>query len=277
MSRGMIGNADRRARAAPRRITALASVAIGGLVLAIVSCGSSGTSAGSHGQAISGKVVVFADTALEGAFDAIGPKFQQAHPAVAVTFDYADSLSLATRLSQGRKADVFAAAGAHGLTVAGERVTTGGPRVLASDKLVIVVGLGNPKGITTVSDLERPGIRVVECDPDMPCSAYSRTVFTRSGVTVRPAAGVSGVGAVIAKVAKGHADAGIVYVSDVKSGGCEIGYVPIPAGKTVTVRYQAATVKDARNPAGARAFISYALSPAGQKVLAKYGLEPPGG
>ena len=295
MSRGTMGSADRRRRAAPRRNRArgqqaarrargqqparraLAGVAIGGIALAIASCGSSGISAGPRGHAISGNVVVFADTALEGAFDAIGPKFEKAHPGVTVTFDFADSLSLATRLSQGRKADVLAAAGAHGLTVAGLRVTTGKPAVLASDKLVIVVGLGNPKGITSVSDLEKPGIKVVECAPAMPCSAYSRTVFTRSGVTIHPAAEVSSVGAVIAKVGKGHADAGIVYVSDVKSGGCEIGYVPIPASKTVTVSYPAATVRGARNPASAGAFIKYVLSRAGQTVLAKYGFQPSGG
>jgi len=54
--------------------------------------------------------VVFAATSLTEAFDTIGAQFQAAHPGVTVKFNYNGSSSLATFITQGAPADVFASA-----------------------------------------------------------------------------------------------------------------------------------------------------------------------
>ena len=58
----------------------------------------------------SGTLVVFAATSLTDAFNMIGAQFQQAHPGVSVKFNYNGSSSLATQITQGAPADVFASA-----------------------------------------------------------------------------------------------------------------------------------------------------------------------
>ena len=79
------------------------------------------------------------------------------------------------------------------------------------------------------------------------------------------------------KVSLGEADAGIVYVTDVKAAaGDKISGVPIPANDNVTAQYPIVKLKKAPNPKAATAFMDYVLGSSGQKVLASYGFIPAG-
>jgi molybdate transport system substrate-binding protein len=80
---------------------------------------------------------------------------------------------------------------------------------------------------------------------------------------------------VVTKVTLGEADAGIVYVTDVKANEAKATGVSIPADQNDTTSYPIAQLKDAPNAAGAAAFISYVLGPQGQAVLASFGFQPP--
>ena len=74
------------------------------------------------------KLTVFAAAWLQGAFTNIGKAYSVAHPNVTVTFNFAGSDALATQITQGAPADVFASANAAQMNV----VVTGGevaPRV----------------------------------------------------------------------------------------------------------------------------------------------------
>src|ERR1700722_14216254 len=113
-----------------RRITVLAGLGGAALAVALAACSSSstttaaapGTSAPAASAASapatsasasakpSGTLVVFAATSLTDAFNKIGTQFQQANPGVTVKFNYNGSSSLATQITQGAPADVFASA-----------------------------------------------------------------------------------------------------------------------------------------------------------------------
>jgi molybdate transport system substrate-binding protein len=240
------------------------------------STSSSGSSSGSSGK-VSGTVVVFAATSLKDAFDKIGTQFEKAHPGTTVKFNYAGSSSLATQLGNSAPADVFASADTKNMkTVTDGKLTSGEPEIFAHNKLEIMVGAGNPKGIKTVSDLAEKSVKVAVCAPDVPCGNYSKQVFDKAGVTVHPVTQETSVSGVVTKVSLGEADAGVVYVTDVKAGGGKIEGVPIPPSQNVTAKYPIVTLKDAPNKAGATAFMKYVLSPAGQKVLKSFGFMPPG-
>lgn len=85
----------------------------------------------------------------------------------------------------------------------------------------------------------------------MPCGALATQIFKNAGVTVKPDSQEQNVGGVVTKVTLGEADAGIVYVTDVKANG------------------------SAPNATAAAAFISYVLGPDGQQVLKSFGFLPP--
>jgi molybdate transport system substrate-binding protein len=118
---------------------------------------------------------------------------------------------------------------------------------------------------------------VAVCQQDVPCGAYSADVFKKAGVTVKPVSEETSVSGVVTKVSLGEADAGIVYVTDVKAAGDKVTGVPIPPNQNVTAEYPIAELKDAPNSATATAFEDYVLSPAGEKVLESYGFLPAAG
>jgi len=101
-------------------------------------------------------------------------------------------------------------------------------------------------------------------------------IFKNAGVNVKPVSEEQNVGGVVTKVTLGEADAGIVYVTDVKANEGKATGVPIPADQNDVTQYPIVEVKDAPNPSAAAAIISYVLGPDGQKVLASFGFMPPG-
>jgi molybdate transport system substrate-binding protein len=246
-------------------------------------CGSSspGSSAAVKnppGTKLSGTVIVFAAASLNNAFDKLGSQFEKQHPGTSLKFNYAGSSGLATQLTQGAKADLFASANTANMKIVQDAsLVSGTPADFAQNKLEIVVGKGNPLHITSVSDLAKSDVKVAVCQKDVPCGAYSADVFSKAGVTVKPVSEETSVSGVVTKVSLGEADAGIVYVTDVKAAGDKVTGVPIPPNQNVTADYPIAELKDAPNSATAKAFEDYLLSPAGQKVLESYGFLPAAG
>jgi molybdate transport system substrate-binding protein len=241
-------------------------------------CSSSTSSSSAASGNLSGTVIVFAAASLNGAFDKLGGQFEREHPGVTVKFNYAGSSSLATSITQGAKADLFASANTKNMqTVQDADLISATPANFAQNKLEIAVGKGNPMHIASVSDLTKNDVKVVVCQQDVPCGAYSADVFKKAGVTVRPVSEETSVTGVVTKVSLGEADAGIVYTTDVKAAADDVTGVPIPAGQNVTADYPIAQLKDAPNAAAAKAFESYVLSPDGQQVLDSYGFLPAGG
>jgi molybdate transport system substrate-binding protein len=270
-------------QAAGRRRAGLVA-GVGAVALVLAACSSSSSTSSSGGSSssgspakLSGTLVVFAATSLTDAFDKIGAEFHQANPGVTVKFNYNGSSSLATSINQGAPADVFASAAPANMktvTDAGNAADT--PKTFASNQGEIMVEKGNPDHITSVSQLANPAVKVVVCAPEVPCGAVATAIFKNADVTVKPVSQETNVGGVVTKVTLGEADAGIVYVTDVKANESKATGVPIPANENDTTEYPIAEIKSAPNASAATAFISFVLGTQGQQVLASFGFMPPG-
>ena len=80
--------------------------------------------------------MVFAAASLKPAFTQIGQQFKTDNPGSSVEFDFAGSSELATRLTQGATADVFASADTTQMeTVAKAGLLTGKPSNFAANTL----------------------------------------------------------------------------------------------------------------------------------------------
>jgi molybdate transport system substrate-binding protein len=255
------------------------------LGLAAAGCGddsstSSSTTAASTTTAtkITGVITVLAAASLTDSFREIGIAFEAANPGAKVTFSFAASSALATQINQGAPADVFASADTANmdkLTAASGAGVYAAPMTFATNKLSIIVGKGNPKGITGVADLAKSGLIYVTAAPDVPIGAYAKQVLDKAKVTVTPKSLEADVKSVVNKVTLGEADAGIVYTTDVKAAGDKALGVVIPDDLNVIAMYPIAVTKATKNSAAATGFVSFVTGAAGQTILAKYGFTKP--
>jgi molybdate transport system substrate-binding protein len=256
------------------RAGVIAALLIAVTVGLVSTCGPAGpVRAGQSGP--TGTLTVFAASSLNAAFTRIGADFEKRHPGTMVRFSFAGSSSLAVQIQEGALGDVFASAdepNMQKLIQAG--LTAESPIVFARNDLEIVVGKGNPKHINALADLARPGLVVVLCAPAVPCGHYAAQALQKAGVSVKQASQEADVKSVLSKVALGEADAGLVYVTDVKAAGDAVEGVRIPSVLNVVAEYPIVILKDSQNTALARAFVSYVLTD-GRRTLARYGFTNP--
>jgi molybdate transport system substrate-binding protein len=236
-----------------------------------------------------GNLTVFAAASLTEAFTQMGQDFEEAHPGVTVTLNFAGSQQLARQLEQGAPADVFASANERQMTVAIDagRVAGDAPQTFAHNRLVVVVPADNPGNVATLQDLAQPGLKVILAAEDVPVGAYSRAFLDKTqdsdslptgykeAVLANVVSYEQTVKAVLTKVVLGEADAGIVYTSDVTPDVIDqVQQIDIPAELNTIATYPIAPVSDSTQPALADAFIAYVLSQEGQATLASYGFVP---
>ena len=223
-----------------------------------------------------GTITVFAGSSLTEAFKNAGDRLKIKNPGTDYVFNFGSSSTLATQITNGAPADVFASADDVNMNkIIDAKLNDGTPSFFVGNRLQIAVGAGNPKQIAGLADLAKPGLIVVLAGPTVPAGRYALDALQKAGVTVRPASQEVDVRAVLNKVALGEADAGIVYLTDLKSAGARVTGVEIPEQHQVIARYPIAVVKGSRNTRLAAAYIDYLLSDEGQRLLADFGFSRP--
>src|SRR5215475_10188636 len=229
-------------------------------------------------------LTVFAASSLTDAFNEVKTAFEQANSGVTVTYSFGASNTLATQLSQGAPADIFASANATQMNAAitAKRIA-GKPHTFAKNRLVLIVPADNPAKITALKDLAKSGIKLVIAAKGVPVRDYTETMLTK--LVKNPAYGNDFVTAfrknvvseeanvrqVSAKVSLGEADAGFVYRSDVTPDiSSKVMIIQIPDSVNTLASYPIAVTDSSANPDLARKFIDYVRSEAGQKTLVKW-------
>jgi molybdate transport system substrate-binding protein len=247
-------------------------------VLVVVGCGG-GKPAGADqpaGARPSGTVTVFAAASLTESFGAVGKQVEAANPGLTVAFNFAGSSRLANQINQGAPADVFAAASPATMqTVTDAGNGAGEARTFARNELVIAVPKGNPRHVTGLADLTRPGTKVALCAEQVPCGAAARKALSAAGVDLTPVTLEQDVKAALSKLTLGEVDAALVYRTDAAVSSSTVDVVEFAGSKQAVNDYPIVVLADAPNPAAARAFVEYVLSARGRTVLAEAGFQVP--
>lgn len=223
-----------------------------------------------------GAITVFAAASLQQTFTTLGKDYEASHPGTTVTFSFAGSSDLVSQIQNGAPADVFASADEKNmakLTDAG--LITGGTPAFATNTLQIAVAPGNPKGIHDLRDLTASGLQVVTCAAPVPCGAATQTVEQASGVTLQPVSEEQSVTDVLGKVESGQADAGLVYVTDVKGADGKVDGIDFDAAAKAVNTYPIGVVTASEHAALAASFSAYVRSSAGEQVLRGAGFGKP--
>ena len=226
-------------------------------------------------------VRVSAAASLTEAFTAIAKAFEKASPGDTVELNFGGSQTLRTQIGHGAPVDVFASADpvhAEALQRAG---LLGKTQVFARSRLVVAVP--SRGSMTRLLDLARPGTRVVLAAPAVPAGRYTAQMLAKLGASglygddfpSRVQANVvseeANVRAVLAKIALGEADAGVVYATDVAAAGDKVRAIEVPDRDNVVADYPIGLVARAGAPEKARAFVAFVLGTEGQAVLRKRG------
>jgi molybdate transport system substrate-binding protein len=256
----------------------------GALVLTLAGCAggspaatgpeSSSSSSGAH---LSGTLTVFAASSLTGVFGELGKQLTKDNPGLDVRFNFAASSALATQLTQGAPADVFASANTAQMAVVTKAgLPDGAPAVFTENVLEIAVPTGNPGHVTGLADFAKPQLTLAVCAPDVPCGAAANQVFAAAGVQARPDTEEEDVKAALTKVQLGEVDAALVYATDVRAAGADVEGIPFPEAEKAVNQYPICALKGAPNPAAARAFVALVRSATGQAALTAAGFRTPG-
>lgn len=222
------------------------------LVLLLSAGCSSDTSDGPH---------VFAASSLTEAFRALD---------IEADYSFGASSRLAAQVLEGAPADVLATADDPTMQrVVDAGLAAGPPVVFALNRLAIAVPRTDPAGIRGLADLARPGLRVVLAAPAVPAGRYAAEALAAAGVQVQPLSLEPNVKAVAGKVASGEADAGIVYVTDVRADR-RLAAVPLD------VETRCWVVALRRGGRAAREFVDYMQNEEARRTLARHGFGLPG-
>src|SRR5215471_1390901 len=126
-----------------------AVITAGLAVAAIAGCSSSG-SPGSSGTSPSpkatatGTITVFAAASLTGTFTKLGQQFEKAHPGDTVKFSFGSSSSLATEVTSGAPADVFASASPKNMDTVVSAGDASSPQDFAKNVMEVATPPNNP-------------------------------------------------------------------------------------------------------------------------------------
>jgi molybdate transport system substrate-binding protein len=246
------------------------------LVADLSGCGQKTPSSTTPSTSSAHSIVVFAATLLKPAFTLLAGKFQTDNPGATIDFNFATSLELANKLTQGASADVFASADSAQMdTVVKADLTSSDPVNFASNTLVIVTAPGDPKQIRSFADLAKPDLRVAVCQASAPCGSAAQRIEDNTGVHLNPVSEESVSSAVLVKVTSGDADAGLVYLTDAHKAGDKVAEVHFPESSDAVNIYPIAILKHASQPALAQKFVDLVTGATGQQVLTQAGFASP--
>lgn len=254
------------------------AVVIAALVLATSAC---------HAQE-SKELTVFTAASLTGAFTELGQMYKN-ETDINVVFNFDGSQVLRTQVENGAYADIFVSANTKQMNLMRNEgfMNNSSITVFTRNKPVIVVPKDNPARIQNISDLAKPGIKIVIGTKDVPIGDYTLQIlaklandsafgpeFTKK-VMANVVSNETNVNYVTSKVALGEADAGVAYVSDItKNLSSRITKIEIPDKYNVIATYSMGILKQSKYTAQAQGFIELVRSDKGIAILEKYGFEP---
>jgi molybdate transport system substrate-binding protein len=227
-------------------------------------------------------LTVSAAVSLKDAFNEIGNLYQ-AKTGRRVDFNFGASGALQKQIETGAPVDVFASAGAKQMDelAAKNLIEAETRRDFARNILVLIAPADAKTPLASFSDLTRPEIQKIAVGnpKTVPAGEYSAQLFERMNLKEAVQAKLivaEDVRQVLDYVARGEADAGLVYATDARAAG-EKARVAATAdeGSHAPILYPIAVVKDGKQKQAAREFVDLVSSAEGQSVLQKYGFAIP--
>lgn len=230
-------------------------------------------------------VIVYAPGALAAHTKALAAGYAAAGLGT-VSFEVGHTPVQREQLAKGATPDVWIAANPADMKTTAEKGLVKADAVvpLATTKLVVVVAPNNPGKVAALTDLAKPGTKVLLAAETLPiwmttAKTFEKVEARQPGFTAAVVANTVsrelGVQPIVQKVQLGEADAGIVFVTDVPADRKGLTTVEVPDADNTMLSLEVAPVTAGKNAAGAASFIEFVTKGAGKEILTKAGYLPP--
>lgn len=234
------------------------------------------------------ELTVFTAASLTGAFSEIGQIYEN-ETGMDVAFNFDGSQALRTQIENGAYADVFASANKKHMNAIKDAglINNSSMVIFTRNKISLIIPKDNPAEIKNLSDLARPGIKIVMGTKDVPVGDYALQIIEKlandsafgpdykAAVLANVISQETAVNYVVTKVALGEADVGFAYVSDISEDlTSKVDKIDIPDEFNVIAEYPMAVMNESKHPAESQEFVKLVTSDAGKAVLERYGFSP---
>ena len=173
------------------------------------------------------ELIVFTAASLTDAFGEIGQLYTN-ETNINVAFNFDGSQNLRAQIENGAYADIFASADKKQMNAVKNdgRMNNSSVVIFTKNKLSLIVPEGNPANIGNLSDLAKPGLKIIMGTKDVPVGGYALQIISKlsndsaygpdykTKVLANVISQETNVNYVMTKVALGEADVGFAYVSD---------------------------------------------------------------
>ncbi|TAD77928.1 MAG: molybdate ABC transporter substrate-binding protein [Oscillatoriales cyanobacterium] len=224
-------------------------------------------------------ITVSAAASLQPALTALQPIYAQQQPTVKLSINFGGSGALKQQILQGAPVDLFIAADNETM----DRLAKTGAidpatrRHLLGNQLVLVARPGGP--VQGWADLAQPAVKFVAIGnpATVPVGRYAKATLTQlqlwQAIAPKLVLGQD-VRQVLAYVATGNADAGLVYATDARQNAAVQTVAIAPEASHPPILYSAAVLRRSSQPAAARSLLNFLGQPAAQQVFQRYGFRP---
>ena len=226
------------------------------LVVVCLLSGLAGCSSASKPQAVS----VFVAASAQEVLEQIGRDFE-AETGTSVNCNPAASSTLARQIEQGADADVFLSADERWADYLADKELIAQRRDLLANRLVVVTPADHPLKLRSLADLAGDDIKhlALALDP-VPAGRYARESLKNAGVWDRVKERVregGDVRATLTIVARGEAEAGMVYATDAAASDKVRVALEVPEELHSPIRYPVVLVRRTGGSPAARAFYDF--------------------
>jgi molybdate transport system substrate-binding protein len=215
---------------------------------------------------------------LPDAMKELAEAYKAEHPEITLTFNFGSSGALQQAIENGGETDLFFSAAQKQMDALEKsgNLAEGTRRDLLENSVVLVVPAGSTLDLKSFADLTRPELKHIALgEPKgVPVGQYAEEILTQLNILEQVkerAVYGSDVRQVLAWVAAGEADCGVVYATDAAIDSKVKVVSKAPEGSHKPVIYPAAVIKGTKHPEEAKAFLDFAGSGQGRKVFEKYG------
>jgi molybdate transport system substrate-binding protein len=244
--------------------------------LSLVACDR--RSAHSPSPQTSRTILVSAAASLQDALIALDPLFERDHPNLKVTYNFGASGTLQQQIEQGAPADMFLSAAQKQMNVLQQKglILTETRRNFLSNRLVLIVPKTSALNLTNFRQLADAKVkRIAIGEPrSVPAGQYAEELSRNLDILdpLKPKFVFGNTARnLIATVASGNVDAGIVFATDAKRSAQVKTVATASANLHAPILYPAAVLKRSKQTQAAKTYLQFLSSESAKAVFKKIG------